>query len=111
MGKCPDCGKSMKAASIKRHRVNLHGKSGSPASTSSSPSDDTSFSGQIGKALDPSFDFGVTDVTHQNSRSRSGIIRILPNGESQPVTVFRATGVPVVRKIGDKTRYPVEWDQ
>ncbi len=105
--KCPKCGKTG-LKNIKAHdRISHSDTSSSRAATDLS--DDGAYGGQIGRAMDPAYDFTVDQIIHPRSRSESGTIRILPKGATQPVTVFRGTGVPVVRKVGDRTRHPQEW--
>ncbi len=114
--KCPhpDCkGRSKKYKRLSAHTKIVHeggtiggGSSGRPAATVGG---DASFGSQIGRALDPGTEFTVNDITHSRNRpqSRSSVVRILPEGEQQTVMVFRRTGIPVTRKVGDKRIVPV----
>ncbi len=103
MVNCPLCGKEMKASSLQAHldNTNIHPQNSTMRSGT--------FGGQIGRAYDDNFKFTINDAVKPQSASQPGTLRILPKGNSQPVHVFRETGVPVVRKIGDRTRHPKEW--
>ncbi len=112
--KCPhpDCrGRSKKYKRLSAHTKIVHeGGSigGSSARPTATEGGDASFGSQIGRALDPSTEITVNDVIHSNAKpGRSSVIRILPEGENQTVMVFRKTGIPVTRKVGDRRIVPV----
>ncbi len=98
--KCEICGKTG-LKDLQAHNRNSHG--------GSEGFQDVTFGGQIGRALDPGTSFNVLDVVNGNSNSSVGTIRILPKGQQKTVHVFRETGIPVVRKVGDRTRHEKEW--
>lgn len=69
------------------------------------------FGGQIGRAYDDNFDFTISEVVGPNSKSTSRTERLLIPGIDEPVLVFKKTGIPVIRKVGDRTRYRADGGQ
>ncbi len=112
--KCPhsDCkGSKKKYKRLSAHTKIVHeggtmpgGASARPAGTAGA---DGSFGSQIGRALDPSFDFSVADSIRSgaspvptSAHSSPSVGRVLVEGDAVPTQVFRRTGIPVIRKVG-----------
>ncbi len=103
---CPKCSKVLKRASSKDgHNERIHGQAPGATSPSADVGGDGSFGSQIGRALDSTTEFTVSDVIKSGADpQRSSTMNVLPKGENRAVRVFRATGIPVVRKVGSKIR-------
>lgn len=66
-----------------------------------------SFGGQIGKAHDPNYpEFGITDaVPDRNRRAGVSTHQVIDEATDKGISVFKRSGVPVVRKMGDRRRW------
>ncbi len=104
----PDCrGSSKKYSRLQQHKDIIHGsRTIGPGQSGGDP--EGTLGGQIGRGLDAGYDFGVVDVVKASNSRGSSVVRVLPDGESRPIHVFRRTGIPVIRKIGDKRIIKVE---
>ncbi len=71
------------------------------------------FGGQILKARDPDYpNFGIDDaVPNRKRRAVLRTERIIDEENDRMIDIFKGSGVPVVRKVGDHRRYETRRDQ